>query len=612
MNSLTQRHSFPAVLLIAALIGAGCTNGCGNIGAVSEDLDPLFEALAKDPLVLDPVVATSVGYHSHTQKGPEGEAGATIDLDTKIGDFSSAGIAARVSFYSDLDARLRADGKAGDYPAMPTRDTTKGDRWVNFAVMENRIGRAKFDLEKEKDFTTNPGFYVRVLGNALFTPTVLEYAPENDRYADIIARLGEVPTVLQQAQSTLTKSSELHISSARSGIAGLIELIQNGIPENLPSGLQGQYDGAAGPAVEALKAYDAFVAGMDSSGEWRMGSSLYAERIKLYTGGYDQSLDAILTSLQTEFDDTYKQLIDTAKPIHRGIYGSGGAPNDFLLMRDILDVVSDENRLRDGGGLVDRIKENVDEVKQFMQSEELVALPNIGLTIADTPDFLRRTNPVDAFQAPPLLNPEEGAQYWVTPIPANWSRAETLAKLREYNNFKLKIVAIDGYARYAQAVLSAQVEGENNRLIRNVDPNLGFTRGWVWYLVESTIDLGYQSGNAQFKLNWFKYKLEFLASCILDIKLHAQDMPLDEARELLRRKVFMEDGAIESAVQRIQMTPTNAVLAYVGSKQWLEVKDAYQDETTDFSLQSFHTKALTSGPMPPAELIYSAVGKQKQ
>ncbi len=612
MKLLTQRPSLQAVFLTATLIAAGFgSNGCGNIGAVDTDLDPIMKEFAEQPLVMDPVVATAVGYHTHTETGPDGAAGETIDLDTKLGDFSSAGIGARANFYKTMDARLHATGE-GEYPEMPARDKLKTDRWINYKVMENRIARATFDLEKEKDFTTNPGFYVRVLGNALFTPLAVEYAPANDRYADIIGRLGEVPSVLQQAQSQVQSSSELHISSAREGVSGLIDLIENGIPDGLPAGLQGQYEPAAAAAVEALKAYDTFLDGLDSSRDWRLGSSLYGERIKLYSGGYEESLDSILGDLQAEFDETYKELIETAKPIHRGIYGPGGAPNDFALMRDILDVVSDENRLRDGGGLVDQIKENVDEVKQFMQSEELVALPNVGLTIAETPEFLRRTNPVDAFQPPPLLHPEEGAQYWVTPIPANWSRAQTLAKLREYNNFKLKIVAIDGYARYAQAVLSAQVEGRENSLIRNVDPNLGFTRGWVWYLVESTIDLGFQSGDQEFKLNWLKYKLEFLASCILDIKLHAMDMPLDEARELLRRQVFMEAGAIESAVQRIQLNPTNAVLSYVGSKQWLEVKDAYQEETTDFSLQSFHGNALTSGPMPPAELIYSAVGKQKQ
>ncbi len=611
MKPLTQRPSLQAVFLSTVLFLAGCGGKGCNLGAVPEDLDPLVREFATQPLVMDPVVATTVGYHTHAETGPDGEPGSAIDLDTKLGDFSSAGIDERANFYKTMDVRLHADG-TGEHPAMPEREKTKGDHWINIRVMENRIARATFDLEKERDFTTNPGFYVRVLGNALFTPLVVEYAPANDRYADIIARLGEVPTVLQQAQAQLKSSSELHISSARAGVAGLIELIENGIPDGMPAGLQGQYEPAAASAVEALKAYDSFLEGLDSSGEWRLGSNLYAERVRLYSGGYEESLDAILTNLQSEFDEAYKQIIETAKPIHRGIYGPGGAPNDFALMRDILDIVSDENRLRDGSGLVDRIKENVDEVKQFMQSEELVALPDVALTISETPEFLRRTNPVDAFQPPPLLHPEEGAQYWVTPIPANWSRGETLAKLREYNNFKLKIVAIDGYARYAQAVLSAQVEGENNRLIRNVDPNLGFTRGWVWYLVESTIDLGYQSGNQEFKLNWLKYKLEFLASCILDIKLHAMDMPLEEAREMLRRQVFMEAGAIESAVQRIQLNPTNAVLSYVGSKQWLEVKDAYQEETTDFSLQSFHGKALTSGPMPPPELIYSAVNKQKQ
>ncbi|MBI1354418.1 MAG: DUF885 family protein [Acidobacteria bacterium] len=600
MKSTNQRLLSCAVLSIAAILLAGC----GPIGPVQENIDPLVAEMATQPLVFDPVEATAVGYHQHTAAAAEGESGATTDLDTLLGDYSSSAIAAQVSFYNDINARLHS---AED---MPPREKFNSERWINYAVVENRVARALYRLEKEQPFKHNPGFYVRVLGNGLFTPVVVEYAPEADRYADIIARLGQVPTLLEQAQANVTKSSELQIAAAKEGVDGLIALIQKGIPAKLPASLKGQYDGAAGPAVQALQGYNQFLSGLDSSADWRLGRTLYEERIKVYSR-YEESLDSVLGGLQAEFDETYGQLIETARPIHRGIYGGQRAPNDFALMRDILDVVSDENRLSSGDGLVERIEQDVDEVKKFMKSEEVIVVPDVSLTIAKTPEFLSLTNPVDAFQAPPLLDPQEGAQYWITPIPADWSRAQTLSKLREYNNFKLKIVAIDGYARYAQAVLSAQLPDRNDRLLRNVDGNRGFTRGWNWYLIESSINLGFQSGGQQFKLNWLKYKLEFLASCILDIKLHAMDMPLEEARELLRRQVFMEAGAIESAVRKIQLTPTDTALSYIGSKQWQQVKEGYQEATTDFSLQSFHDKALTSGPMPPAELIYSTVNRHK-
>ena len=66
----------------------------------------------------------------------------------------------------------------------------------------------------------------------------------------------------------------------------------------------------------------------------------------------------------------------------------------------------------------------------------------------------------------------------------------------------------------------------------------------------------------------------------------------------------METGAVASAVRSIQLKPTDIAIAYIGSKQWLRVRTRYQEITTDFKFSSFHTKALSAGPLPPAELVY--------
>ena len=53
--------------------------------------------------------------------------------------------------------------------------------------------------------------------------------------------------------------------------------------------------------------------------------------------------------------------------------------------------------------------------------------------------------------------------------------------------------------------------------------------------------LGFSDSN-EFNLTWLKYKLEFLASAILDIQLHTKRMELAEARPMLDRQVFLEPG----------------------------------------------------------------------
>jgi uncharacterized protein (DUF885 family) len=145
---------------------------------------------------------------------------------------------------------------------------------------------------------------------------------------------------------------------------------------------------------------------------------------------------------------------------------------------------------------------------------------------------------------------------------------------------------------------------ETTRLIRNVNPNRAYISGWSMYAVNTTMDEDFNGDNQNFQLNWLKYKLEFLASAMLDIKLHTQNMSVEDAENMLQRQVFMEAGAVSPAVRSIQLNPTSFAIAYIGSKQWLRVRTRYQEITTDFSVSSFHQKALSAGPLPPAELVY--------
>ncbi len=583
-----------ASVALAAVLLSACTVGLNW----REDLPVFYNEMAYKPLPFSPVAATAAGYHVHREG--EGENVTETNLDELLDDYSSAAIQERISFYKDFSARF------SDPDANTPRNTPglANDMWVDYGVCENRVKRALFALEVEQAFTRDPNFYVELLGSALFTPITLEYAGENERYGHIIARLQKVPDLIDQAKQNLTGASELATEAAKNETQGLINLIQNVIPQTLPSGLRGNYDSAAEGAVAALRDYGSFLDGLSTAADWRMGAGLFEEKVQVNTA-VQATLDETLAAAQADFDKTYSQVIEAARPIHRKIYGGARAPSDFALMRDILDVVSDDNRLRSGDGLLDRIREDIEGAKKFNIEQEVVPIPQgVALMTTDTPPFLRTKYPTSAFQGAPILDASKGAQFWVTPIPANWSRGQVRAKLMEFNSFKLDILAVDAFARYAQTAFSSSLEDQVSRLVRNVDGNQGYTRGWVWYVTDTSMELGFTDSD-EFNLTWYKYKLEFLASTILDIQLHTKNMDLEEARRMLDRQVFMEPGAIASALLGIQLRPTEFAMTYIGAKEWNRVREFYQEETTDFSLTSFHTKALSAGPMPAKELAYS-------
>ena len=89
-----------------------------------------------------------------------------------------------------------------------------------------------------------------------------------------------------------------------------------------------------------------------------------------------------------------------------------------------------------------------------------------------------------------------------------------------------------------------------------------------------------------------------IANAILDIRLHTKNMSDDEALELLRRQAFQESEEARGKLLRAKLTSAQLPLYYVGWRDWLRVRDHYQEETQDFRLVSFHDKALSQGPAP--------------
>jgi uncharacterized protein (DUF885 family) len=140
------------------------------------------------------------------------------------------------------------------------------------------------------------------------------------------------------------------------------------------------------------------------------------------------------------------------------------------------------------------------------------------------------------------------------------------------------------------------------RLLR-AQGNPAFNAGWGAYITDSAVMAGL-TGGYELRVVYIKQKMRIVADAILDISLHARNMPEEDAMDLLRLQAYQEVEAARDKIQRIQLSAATLPLQYFGWKQWLRVRDHYQTETQDFSLRSFHEKALRAGPMPFPDLGY--------
>jgi uncharacterized protein (DUF885 family) len=142
------------------------------------------------------------------------------------------------------------------------------------------------------------------------------------------------------------------------------------------------------------------------------------------------------------------------------------------------------------------------------------------------------------------------------------------------------------------------VEKPHIRVLRNVFGDLAYLRGWGPYIAGVMIDAGYQASSDELKVMWAREKLRIIADAILDIRLHTTSMSENEAIDMMVKRAFLPRDIAEGRIHSIRLIPGDSSLPYFGSAEWLKVREHYQTETTDFSLTSFHGKALRLAPIP--------------
>ena len=92
--------------------------------------------------------------------------------------------------------------------SVDPKSLTPEDR-ADLEIVHDQISLALLELQSIQNYRHNPTLYVELIGNALYSPFVLEYTEKSTRYEHIIKRLAGVPDFLQQARINLASAPEI-------------------------------------------------------------------------------------------------------------------------------------------------------------------------------------------------------------------------------------------------------------------------------------------------------------------------------------------------------------------------------------------------------------------
>jgi uncharacterized protein (DUF885 family) len=565
-------------------------SGCGR--NPSDQVARLSEEFVYSTLAFSPSAATGAGLHEY--KGRK--------LDDLLDDMSLAALDRQSRFYHDFGARL-----AKIDPAQ-----LSGEDRVDAAILSDQTALAKLDLDEVRAYLHNPTTYVETLGNALFTPLVLEFAPLPDRVQHIIARLGQVPLFLDQASTNLVTSPEVWTKVAIEENDGNIDLVDNTIRQKVPSGLQDAYQRAAGPALAAMRKFRDYLGNslMARQADWRLGQGLYNRKFS-YTIETGVTPDSLLLSASRDLNAVRAHMLELALPLHRQMEPGHkdhaeltGEERINKVVGEVLAKIAERHSTPES--YLDDARRDLAEARAFVEQKRLLTLPAGGnLQVIPTPEFMRGIYSVGGFNQAPALEPQLGAFYWVTPIAANWPKERADSKLREYNFYKLKLLTIHEAmpGHYVQFEFANAVEPKGRRLLRAVFGNGPYIEGWAQYAEQTMLDEGFLNHSPEMELTFAKERLRVIANAILDISLQTLNMSDGDALNLMENQTFQEPEEANEKLQRAKLSSCQLPTYYSGWNGWLAVRQQYrqaQGGTTD--LAAFHDRALRQGAVPLSRL----------
>jgi uncharacterized protein (DUF885 family) len=529
--------------------------GCSSTKPVTPDFEKLTGDFVYGSLALSPVGATGTGYHVH-----QGQ-----QLDEMLDDYSSAGVDTQRKFYEGIQTRVNA---------LNTASLDK-EQQADLEIIRNGIGLALLELNTIQNYKHNPTGYVELIGNALFTPYMLNYAPKEKRFGQIAKRLEKIPVLLDQAKANLADAPEVWTRVAKEENDGNIDLIDKTLRDAAPDSMKAAYAAAADKALLAIRDFSKYLDTTLSkkTSDWRLGNEKYAKKFE-YVLATGKSPAQLLSEAESELKVRRAEMERLAAP---------------KTVPQALDEIAKQHATRET--YLDEARKTLKQATDFVREKQLITLPaRSNLQVIETPEFMRGLYGVGGFNPAPPLEPQLGAFYWITPIPKSWPKERAESKLREYNNYGLQQLTIHEAmpGHYVQLEYANDVQPESRRLLRNIYGNTPYVEGWAVYTQQLMGDEGYLDNSKALRLTFLKQILRVLANTILDVRLQTMGMTDQQALDLMIKDTYQEKEEATAKLQRAQLSSCQLPTYFAGWRGWLDVREHHKQ----LPLREFHERAL--------------------
>lgn len=568
------------VLLISTL-AASLAAGCGQ--RASQAFSELVDEFLEGYFAAHPVTATSIGAH---------------EFDHALDPMSEEAIGAEIERLRAFLTRIES---------LAARRLDRDDR-IDLAILKDKIEAELLELEEIQGWRHDPLIYTNLVGNGIYLLLARDFASLEDRLESAIARMEQIPRLVDEAKRNLDNPSQVHTETAIKQNRGNIDLIRTDLArasEQAPA-LQDRVGAASTAAVQALEDFQGFLENdllPRSQGDFRLGPDLYRKKLAC-TLQTDLTPEEMLKRAWAEFLRVRREMYEISRELY-GEYFPGSRLRDGErdyeehVIKQVLGRIADEHPTE--SNILAFIKETLSDLEAFIEEQDLLALDRSQtLEVVWMPEFSRGVA-IAGLESPGPLERHLQAFYYVMPIPEDWTDEEADSFFREYNNFMTQILTI----HEAMPGHYVQIYHANRHpsIVRQVFASGTFVEGWAVYTERMMVEAGYMDHDPRLKLQQLKFYLRTVINAILDAEIHAGQMTEEQAMELMSEGGFQEASEARGKWTRARLTATQLATYFVGLQEVLELRDHYARMKGDaFSLKGFHQAVLAHGSPAPKYL----------
>ncbi|WP_417475181.1 DUF885 domain-containing protein [Luteimonas mephitis] len=595
-----MRKTLPAVALLTLALAAcqpqaPSTSASdappqGTAATPDAQADAAFAALSQEWLdgwlQLNPVNATQVGDHR---------------FDDQLDDLSAAGRQKGVDFNKQILARL---------DAMDASKLSRENQ-VDALILRNQVQGDLWSTETLQSWAWDPQAYGGLAGGAIYNLMAREFAPMPQRLKSATARMRKIPALFAQMRENLdpARVPKIHAETVAKQNAGLLALVDQFITPNAGQ-LEGddrkQLDDAVATLRKAVAEQQEWLDKTlvpNARGDFRIGAGLYDQKLK-FSLNSALSRAEIKQRSEAELKRVREEMYGIARTVLKDKPGAPQMPDapsgeqQQAAIEAALELAYADRPARNE--VVDAAKKALADATVFVKQKDLVTVPDDPVKIILMPEFQRGVA-VAYCDSPGPLDKGLDTYFAISPIPDDWTDAQSTSFLREYNSRMIDLLAIHEAmpGHYLEGAHSAQFPSTLRAVLRS---GL-FAEGWAVYTEKMMVDAGYLDGDPLFRLVQLKFYLRTIANAILDQGVHVDNWSREQAMHLMTHDAFQQESEAAGKWVRAQLTSAQLPTYFVGVQEHFDTRKAVEAKLGDkFDLKAYHDQVLSYGA-PPVRFV---------